>query len=349
MENTKDLIIGGGISYVDDTSSEKKDLFELLKDCPKNKTIVDNLVIAWNKINSLLYQKPVCSVSGGSDSDVMLDICTKVDSDKKIEYVWFDTGLEYQATKDHLLYLEKTYGITITKYRAIKPIPIVCNEYGQPFLSKYVSEMISRLQRHNFKWEDKSFDELYREYPKCKVALQWWCNCNISDRFDISRNKYLKEFMILNPPTFRISNKCCKYAKKDVLKKFITKNNCDLEINGVRKAEGGIRDVMYKSCFDSNKDYDRYRPLFWYTGEDKMDYELHYGIKHSDCYAKYGLKRTGCAGCPFGRDFEKELEIIKQYEPKLYVAVNNIFGKSYEYTRKYYDFRKQKEHKILTE
>ena len=26
----------------------------------------------------------------------------------------------------------------------------------------------------------------------------------------------------------------------------------------------------------------------------------------------------GCVGCPFGKDFEKELETAKQFEPKLY-------------------------------
>lgn len=271
----------------------------------------------------------------------MLDICFKCDNDKKTSYIWFDTGLEYQATKDHLDYLENKYNIKIEKYRAIKPIPLACKEYGQPFLSKYVSEMIQRLQRHNFQWEDKSFEELYEKYPKCKIALQWWCNCNISDRFNISRNKYLKEFMIENPPTFKISNKCCKYAKKDVVHKIIKDNEYDLEINGVRKAEGGIRDVMYKNCFDENVDYDRYRPLFWYTNEDKEQYENHCDITHSKCYTEYGLKRTGCAGCPFGRDFEQELQIIEQYEPKLFKVVNNIFGDSYEYTRNYRQFCKQ--------
>lgn len=319
---------------------------ELLDGCPKSQTIGDNLVRAWSKINSNKYEKEVCTISGGSDSDVMLDIVWRCDKDKKVEYVWFDTGLEYQATKDQLKFLEDKYGITITKYRAIKPIPATCKQYGQPFLSKYVSEMIQRLQRHNFKWEDKPFEELYKEYPKCKVALQWWCNCNISDRFNISRNRYLKEFMIANPPTFQISNKCCKYAKKDVVHKLIKDNEYDLEINGVRRAEGGIRDVMYKSCFDNNGDYDRYRPLFWYTNADKEQYEENYGVEHSKCYTEYGLKRTGCAGCPFGKDFEFELEVIEKYEPKLFIAVNNIFGKSYEYTRKYREFYREKEEEL---
>lgn len=266
-----------------------------------------------------------------------------MDKDNKVEFVWFDTGLEYRATKEHLRFLEKKYNVKIKSYKAIKPIPTACKEYGQPFLNKYVSEMISRLQRHNFKWEDKPFEELYNEYPKCKVALQWWCNSNQSNRFDISRNKYLKEFIIANPPTFKISNKCCKYAKKDVVHNLIKDNEYQLEINGVRKAEGGIRDIAYKTCFDDDGVHDRYRPLFWYKQADKELYETYYGVTHSKCYSEYGLKRTGCAGCPFGRNFEFELDVIQKYEPKLYKAVMNIFGESYEYTRKYKEFCKNKE------
>lgn len=67
-------------------------------------------------------------------------------------------------------------------------------------------------------------------------------------------------------------------------------------------------------------------PFFLYTNQDKIDYEIAYDIKHSRCYSEYALKRTGCAGCPFGRDFEFELQVIKKYEPKLFNAVNNIFG-----------------------
>ena len=165
-----------------------------------------------------------------------------------------------------------------------------------------------------------------------------------SDNFNIKRNRWLKEFLILNPPKFKISSKCCQYAKKDVGKKVIKEGNYDLDIIGVRKAEKGNRATAYKSCFDENcQGYDNYRPLFWYTNSDKEDYENHYGIEHSKCYTEYGLSRTGCAVCPFGRVFEQELEVIQNYEPKLFVAVNNIFGDSYEYTRKYREFCKVKD------
>lgn len=316
---------------------------ELLVNCPKNQIIGDNLIRAWKKINEDKYKKVICSISGGSDSDVVLDICWKCDKENKIEYAWVDTGLEYQATKDHLKELENKYDIEIKRYRAIKSIPLSCKQYGQPFISKYVSEMTHRLQKHNFKWEDRPFDELYKEFPRCKTALKWWCNLNGEKSwFNISINKWLKEFMIENPPDFKISNKCCQYAKKDVIHKAIELNDYDLNITGIRKAEGGIRSQAYKSCFDeSSSGCDNYRPLFWYKDSDKQNYDNHYGIIHSKCYSEYGLKRTGCAGCPYGRDFEEELKIIKKYEPKLFKAVNNIFGDSYEYTRKYREFCKK--------
>ena len=323
--------------------TKPKDIGELLDRCPKNQTIGDNLIRAWSKINSNKYGKEVCTISGGSDSDVMLDICWQCDKDNKIEYVWFDTGLEYQATKDHLKFLEEKYGIEIKPYRAIKPIPLTCKEYGQPFLSKKVSLMISGLQRRGFKFEDKPFEELIKEYDGGKSYIEWWCNKNQSHQFNIEQNKWLKEFMIENPPDFKISNVCCKYAKKDVIHKLLKENGYELNISGVRKAEGGLRANAYKSCFDEVGDtFDNYRPLFWYTNSDKEDYEDAYNIIHSKCYTEYGLKRTGCAGCPFGRDFEQELKVIEQYEPKLFKAVNNIFGKSYEYTRKYREFYKKK-------
>lgn len=328
--------------------TKPKDIGELLDRCPKNQTIGDNLIRAWSKINSSKYEKIVCTISGGSDSDVMLDIVWQCDKEGKVEYVWFDTGLEYQATKDHLKFLEEKYGIEVKPYKAIVPIPTSCRKYGQPFINKNTSEMIDRLQRHGFQWEDEPLDILLERYCEwnekkqdwvgCKGAIMWWCNANQSIQFNINYNKHLKEFMVQNPPKFKISSKCCKYAKKDVLHKLVTSEGYELNIFGVRKAEGGIRSTAYKSCFDEADECDNYRPLFWYVNDDKVDYENNYGVTHSKCYTEYGLTRTGCAGCPFGRDFEQELSVIEKYEPKLFKAVNNIFGDSYEYTRKYKAF-----------
>lgn len=75
---------------------------------------------AFTKADSVLnhkgYKNIACSVSGGADSDILVDICEKV-KPHSVHYVWFDTGIEYQATKEHLKYLEKHYGITVERER----------------------------------------------------------------------------------------------------------------------------------------------------------------------------------------------------------------------------------------
>lgn len=285
------------------------------------------------------YNKILVAISGGSDSDDMLDLLLKVCNKEKLTFVFFDTGIEYDATKKHLDYLEKKYDIKIDRQRAYKPVPLGCKEYGVPFLSKYVSEMIERLQKHNFDFHNDGnlpYEELIKKYHNCEIALQWWCNHH-TGKFTISKDKYLKEFMIDNPPNFRISNKCCNGAKKHTSHKYEKDKDFDLKCIGIRKFEGGIRTLIYKSCFDykPNEKMQQFRPIFWFTDEDKEEYEEMYNIQHSDCYTKYGMTRTGCAGCPFSSKFENELAICKQYEPKLYTAICNIFKDSYDYTREY--------------
>jgi len=314
---------------------------------PDNANVYESYVVCDDKLNRDYRDKNIMiSISGGADSDIILDLTTKTRKQNKenMHYVFFDTGIEYAATKQHIKSLEEKYNIKIEVEKAKTPVPLGCKKYGLPFLSKQVSEYIERLQAHNFKWENEDFETLYKKYPKCKVALRWWCNkWGDKSKFNIGYNKYLKQFMIENPPTFKISNKCCKGAKKDVAKEYKKAHEIDLSIVGVRKAEGGARSNI-PSCFTEYDDAcDEYRPIFWYKGSDKADYETFFNIEHSACYTEYGLKRTGCAGCPFGRDFEKELQIIDKYEPRLYNAVNAIFKESYVYTRKYKEFVKQKE------
>lgn len=107
-------------------------LSDLLGRCPDNKIITDNLAMAYAIINDDRYESIICTVSGGADSDVMMDIIYRVDKGGRVKYVFFDTGLEYQATKEHLDFLEQKYGVAIERRKAMKPIPTCCKEYGQP-------------------------------------------------------------------------------------------------------------------------------------------------------------------------------------------------------------------------
>lgn len=285
-------------------------------------------------------KNPICSVSGGSDSDIMLDIVYKLDEDKKVTYVFFDTGLEMIATKNHIKYLEDRYNIDIKVIKPKLPIPLAVKKYGQPFLSKKFSEYIDRLQKHNFEWEDGSYDELVKKYPNCQSALRWFTNSwGYKSNANIEKAGFLREFMLENPPKFKVSNRCCDFGKKQPADLAVKEYKADLNLVGIRKFEYGARSMAYKNCISDGKNGRQHFPLFWFKDDDKKFYEEKFDIIHSDAYRVYGCKRTGCAACPFSSRCFKEIEMLEKFEPNLAKAVNSIFKESYQYRKAYVEYR----------
>lgn len=308
---------------------------------PQNETIMNAML----KCRRILerHERVMVSISGGSDSDIMLDMIERCKCDRNvIDYVFFDTGIEFDATKRHLVELEEKYGIVIKREKPEKTVPAACKIEGQPFLTKTVSENIQRLQKHKFDFNDKSFEENDGKFGRCASALKWWTNANgEGSQFNIERRSWLKEFMLENPIPFKVSNKCCTYAKKDLAKKYKKEHSIDLSCQGIRRAEGGQRKTIYKDCFTEGTGSapGEFRPIYWLTDADKAIYKEFYGITYSDCYEVYGMKRTGCTGCPYARDFRDELAIVDKYEPKLSTAIRNIFKDTYAYQEAYFNFR----------
>lgn len=287
-----------------------------------------------------MHKNILVSISGGADSDVVIDIMSKTcDDPSKLHYVFFDTGIEYDATKRHLDYLQEKYDIEIERLKPVHNVPYACMHDGLPFLNKYIATNIHRLQKYDFDWSDEPFEVLVEKYPNCVSALKWWCNANgETSRFNIKFKKYLKEFLMAHPPDFKISSKCCKYSKKDTSDSYARENNIDLIVTGLRKSEGGIRMVAYNGTYSDNENVHSYRPLWFMSNEEKDLYCSNNDIVHSDCYSKYKMTRTGCAGCPFDRYYLSSLANLKMHEPRLYATVKNLFGKSYKYTNDFLQF-----------
>lgn len=304
-------------------------------------TIFDGLVKAKSVFEK--HQNIMVSVSGGADSDCVIDIVEHLvprDGQHKVTYVWFDTGIEMDATKRHLDYLENRYGIKIIRRRAKTTVPAAIAKVGYPFISKECSDRINRLQAHSFTWDKGTMNELADKFPNCKGALTWWCR----EKKGYAVSKIMRDYIHESPPTFPVSDKCCYYAKKKPSADMEAELKADLVCLGIRRAEGGVRASKSK-CFDFagvRHKTDRYYPCFWWTDEDKAAFEQTYSIVHSDAYTVYGFKRTGCAGCPFNSKFEDDLKILYQYEPKLANAVEHIFAPAYEYTRAYREYRSNK-------
>lgn len=205
----------------------------LLEQCPNVRTFDAFFKCERHLID---HHKILVSVSGGSDSDIMLDHLQKVLEENKfnydceIHYVWFDTGLEYKVTKEHLDYLENKYNIKIERIRPKVPVPLGCKIYGVPFLTKYVSQMLSRLQEHNFDFKNdgnKSYEELMSKYPNMKSALRFWCchndNTNIKDKSHfniINRQRMANEQRFISATELDnlIANKMQEMGKVSALK-----------------------------------------------------------------------------------------------------------------------------------
>ena len=193
--------------------------------------------------------------------------------------------------------------------------------------------------------------ELRERYPKCESVINFLCCCNSAGeprpniQLVINSSKYMKDFIKEYPPDFQISAKCCDYCKKQVAHRV--QKDFDMIITGERRDEGGIRSVPRKDntslCFtETSSGQFRLRPLYYVSNADKAWYKERYGIRYSDAYEVYGLKRTGCCGCPISYRAVADLEIIKPFEPNVVKAAWNIFGKSYLYREKYNAYKKER-------
>lgn len=308
------------------------------------------------------HPNAICSYSGGADSDILIDVIERTREIfylPSVKYVFFNTGLEMKATKDHVKDIAQKYGVEIEERRPKVNIVNASRTYGIPFVSKIMSTGLEGWQKKGIplsiaqeyeEAEDKQAKrkELKERYPKCESIINFLCCCNSAGeprpdiQLVINSSKYMRDFIGEFPPDFKVSAKCCDYCKKQVAHKV--QKDFEMVITGERRAEGGMRSVPRKDCtamcFTETADNKfRLRPLYYVTDADKKWYKEYYNIRYSDAYEVYGLKRTGCCGCPISSRAVNDLEKIRPYEPNVVKAAWNIFGKSYEYRAKYNEYK----------
>ena len=320
------------------------------------------------------YPKAICSYSGGADSDILIDLIERTRAMfefPQVKYVFFNTGLEMKATKDHVKATAEKYGVEIEEVRPKVNIVNATRKYGVPFVSKIMSAGLEGWQKKNIplsiadeyeKAADKAIKrkELKERYPGCETTINFLCCCNSDGeprpniQLVINSSKYMRDFIGEYPPDFQISAKCCDYCKKYVAHNV--QKNYEMIITGERRDEGGMRSVPRKDntalCFtETASGQYRLRPLYYVTDKDKAWYKERFGIRYSNAYEVYGLTRSGCCGCPISYKAVDDLEKIRPYEPYVVKAAWNIFGKSYEYRKKYnaYKEARKKQEKIKDE
>ena len=248
-----------------------------------------------DRFKKIEFDKYYLSYSGGKDSHFLYWFIKEILQDDKIEIVGVNTYMEHHEILKRIL---KNCDRVLKP--AMKPLEIK-EKYGIPCFSKLQDEIISRYQNGS-------------RTPNTMAGVTG------EGRVMFKLNKKAKE-LLLNNKLHKISNKCCKVIKKDTLHQY-EKESGKQAILGVRGSEGALRKSRYTSCFSKKG---MFTPL-WDMTDNIMD-EL---CKRHDIEIPHVynfIERTGCMGCPYGRNTEKELSLINDNQKKF---VCEYFKESYE-------------------
>lgn len=250
--------------------------------------------------------KIIVSFSGGKDSTWML--LEMIRRGEHIdEVVFFDTGWEFPQMLRHVEKIKKLVednGVTFTTLHPEKPFDYWMFEHPKKNGQKGWSWCGLYNARWGTRWKIDAIDNYFEHEPdhiQCVgIAV------DETDRLE-------KE---------RTGNKRFPLAEWG-----ITEAEC---LSGCYSLgydwEGLYEDLDRVSCkFCALKNLKELRNIYWKMPDvwsELRDYQ-------SRTYFPYK-----------GEDFENELAAVEKYEPKLFKALNKVFGESYEYTRKYREFQK---------
>lgn len=250
--------------------------------------------------------KIVLSFSGGKDSTIIAKLIEM--SKLPIELVFSNTGVELEATLDFVKKFDCTW---------IKPemtMSQTLKKYGKPVLSKEKSDRLAIYHRN--------IDNNPEQYSAVDKL--------INGTFGKIANKHIH--LLHEDLEFKTSAHCCDILKKKPFQKYMIENDLEGYFTGVRTAEGGNR-LRYTSCVQTKKLGNKVvvlsMPIIDWTDEVCDAFVEEYNIELSEAYTTYGMKRTGCVGCPFNQELAKDMETLYNHEPKKYKGALFWFKDSY--------------------
>jgi len=247
------------------------------------------------------------SYSGGKDSHFLYWFIKKYLKRDDIKIVGINTYMEHHEI---LARIKKNSDIVLIP--KLKPMEIK-EKYGSPCFSKIQDEFIDRYQNGSRS----------ESLMKRIVGYTFTGADGIIHRSSFQLNKKARELLADNK-LHKISNKCCKYLKKDVAREFEKESGLK-PILGIRSEEGMMRKTQYKSCFTKDK---KFTPIHDLSDELMNKIYEKYNIEIPEVYKH--IMRTGCMGCPYGHykgDTEKELQLINESQFKF---VCEYFKESYK-------------------
>ncbi len=272
-----------------------------------------------------LLGKGYLSFSGGKDSTVLHKLLDLALPGNEIPRVFIDTGIEYKNIVDFV----KKYENKDKRIVSLKPsrnIRELLEIYGYPFKSKEYAQRLSSWKVGNradylIKWANGT------KFASCPKKLRY----QLSDDFKL-----------------KISDKCCLKLKKEPVHEWSKLNGRPIAITGMRQEEGGNRKTLHCITSKNNKVV-KFHPLSVVSEEWENWFIEEYKIELCSLYSKpYNFTRTGCKGCPFALDLQRNLDILQKFFPSERKQCEIIWKPVYdEYRRIGYRLEKEDEFKLF--
>lgn len=237
------------------------------------------------------------SFSGGKDSTVLSAILDMAIPGNTIPRVYANTGIEYRMiTKFVEDVKSKEHSWELIILKPTIPIKDMLERDGYPFKSKKHAKKLGTYQRNG--WTKTTQNYLY---PSDEVKT---FACPKKLRYQFSEDFKLK-----------VDYKCCVNLKEKPLNNWAKENNKPYGIVGIMKDEGGSRTKGKCMAYVGNK-LKNFQPLIPITKKWENWFIEKYKIEISDIYKEpYNFTRTGCKGCPFAMQLQKELDVLEKYFP----------------------------------
>lgn len=252
------------------------------------------------------------SYSGGKDSTVLSKLIDIALPGNKVPRVFINTGIEFNELVHYVREVAKKDS-RIIEIKSGVNIKTMLEENGYPFKSKEHSHKLELLQKGSKAKSVISYftvDPVKRTNHNCPHILAYQAN-----GFD----------------KFKVSDKCCTILKKRPAELWSKENKRPIAIIGIRAAEGGQRANKTSCLYYQRNKLKKFSPLlicsdhFINTFIEKFDVKL--------CklyYAPYNFQRTGCKGCPFNIQLQKELTTLEHFFSNERKQCETIFSKVYE-------------------
>lgn len=286
-------------------------------------TLLDRIETIKTVINEYGEENFYLSFSGGKDSTCLHYLLDEALPNNNIPRVYFNTGIEFTAVVDFVKEMaSKDSRFTIMKPRvAVKPM---LEKEGYPFKSKEHSYCLNQFQKNGLNTTAKKYlgiEESTRQLI-CPNVLKY---------------QFSNDFKI------KISDRCCFRMKKDIAKAYSEEYKKPYAITGMRKSEGGERQNIQGCLTNKGTSKMKFHPLLVVSNDFENWYEREREIKLCKLYyPPYNFTRTGCKGCPYALDLQKELDTLERLLPNERKQCEIIWKPVYEeYRRLGYRLRKK--------